>query len=965
MSQERISVDQARAYFRGVQGDLQTLADTPDFRAEYFAEEKASETFEDAQTVLRERSAQQKAERVAGIGRPIPQVIAIETRRARIAAREAEQVVSETEESTETTTQETIRWAYSVIEEYKDAVPATGTRKQREEAMRMFVRNRIETIAMEPDRIETALSVWKAQSEESGFYRQAKEQLPKVFRDKWEEIPPHVLGELVTKYSRDGYVAREFGDILKGYFEGPKTIEGRVDSYYHFADAALDLLDDPEALRAAALIGGFETDIIPRRGDTFVAINVATVHGSFDPQMQRRAQVADRVAISSITKLTDLDREAILQRNIAATEGIMRDPKVRNLVHRSQKRSVRENPRGYNDYVTNTLRTFGKVLNRKPSGYEVMKSLLQGEVNIDESDEAVFDAEIQSLYADPVGKKTFDRAFGRSTAYLHRKYASEELQEDGQEPVIITRYVQGKIVELAVPASLGTQVQQVFESLSFDEEIDLIDGSPFQAVVPTTQSFDGKPIFAWIRKLDVGEGGERHPLERLNEIGFPIVDVDDLREANVELATQIVAEQRRFMNTRGFSVPLSHPALEALGYQNFTFKKNEDDNRVTDVTINVRGEEIVLKLDQDLRFDFEGMPCDLPRIGESLYHVMLTVLYPALCGVSVKDNEGRETDLRHVFQTRVGYIGYLGEGKGYSDKKVEEFFEIEGRDLPTISEQRKVLDPTGQGRNSTYWKPVESDDPTKPPVRVNIPLPEDIFKVQGAAAPKERQIVTEVQTVVELPPIQFKDGDRDRTQTPRTAVNPLGIADSENPDILVRDVGRDLRAVADIRSLEERFAGMEAQQSERIRQRAELPEYSKERVKLEQEIAAAHWSILDIASGLQGERNFIAQAAAEGRSDPDIAAIIGDRELSDIEVLHIIADVADQVYAQMLADRRGQAEEVIVYGEGLDAIEESTTALEDADPPAPDITQHRSISSREGRRVERRPNPNNIRSKNK
>ncbi len=886
-------IGSARKYFRDLGRELRGIDGT--FRKEYLAEEKTTEAYRDARSILRTDAQEKHASRSEGEGRPIPERIvraAEQTPQATVTSDEIAVPMDHREAidqnpSTETANQETIRWAYSVIDGYRAAIPEKGTRKVKTEAANAYVREQLVEVIHDPNKLETAFGIWKANSDESSFYRSAKEKLPSVVGRHWDEISPKILGETVTKYARNGYVAQEFEEYLKGYFEGPKTTEDRVEAYYRYCDAALDLANDPESVRKAVEIGNFETDIMSRRGEMFQDVMLINFMGVYDPPLRQKASTAVKLVMTSLTRLVGFDRDEVMRKHLTAIEAMQGDPKFNHKRRHIQRLSVKGNMVGFKELYGEEIPTMGKVFgNSTGLPTDIYRQIMHGNTDLEAVEDLAGGQE--EWLRDPLGKKVYDKVLGRSSMAAHKIYIAGEINASGEDVVFLTRQVDGVMLEVGIPASLAGSRDAILEACSAStENIAMVkdEGLPFVPVEGF--HYDNKLIYATYRKIDEAENTNRHPLEMLNNIGFPDVASEDLEADNAALATQIVNEQRRFLNTRGFSIPLTHPALADRGYQNFTFKKNPDDNRVTDLTIKVRNTEIKVRLDQDFRFDLEGMECDVPQ-RESIHNIILTVLYPALCGLSAKDHDGNETDLSRIFQTRVGYIGYLGSGRNFTDKKAEEFFSVEGRDLSTVSEQRKSIDPTGQSRNSSYWAPVESDDPNLPPVRLNIGLPADKFKT---IAPEAEQAALEAATTAALANIVF-EGEVNESTPRREYVSPFGA--NVIPDVERREIETTFKSNVEVSirrgaRLEANLHQLELQQAEDVSMIDNYPEFHKKRGELEKAIEKRHTKILEMTTSLKENRDLLEGVAELWTDYPELAYLEGREEISVTEKALLVA----------------------------------------------------------------------------
>ncbi|MEK7571740.1 MAG: hypothetical protein AAB553_05700 [Patescibacteria group bacterium] len=597
----------------------------------------------------------------------------------------------ETTEAPLTPSQQSIRWARGVLGDFKKRPKFTG--KKERNARGDFVRDKVANLWNQPERLETALDVWKAEREESGFYSLAMDQIKKGVEKNWQGITQEQLSSYVRIYSREGFVSEEFADILQVYFNAPKKYPDSFSTLYTFIGGALKLVDDPVAIKAAAKIGTFETDILPRGSETQRSLSVAAM---IDPDEQERANTY-RVVTRSLTMYCELDEARIQQENASAeaelAAGLATGKLIKQLVDKHGHSKIQQ-----------------LAIQRKMSGVPE-----------------------KWLDADPVFRTLWAKLSERLKSRHYQNEISVAMRQKGEVPHIIkfnlpdTPYV----IAVGMPHSLlegvgSTNLMQdeILPRLAYLQTAIEAHPSPQGGLVLEDIIINGERVYLWARKKDQQEAVP-HPLEFLTTIGFPTVESEDIAEENREILQRIKKEQRRFLDVRGVRVPLAtHPELQALGYQHIDFQKDRNDREKIQATIMVTDIPVSVTLDKDFRFDFEGVPCDLSSIGDSLSNVLLSLLYPILCEENTRGQGGEKLDLQRLFISRMGYLGFLREGYHFSKTQATELFEHEGKDLAVVSAERKVA---GETRNTTYYKPVKQDDSDRPPRRVPIQLPTEKF----------------------------------------------------------------------------------------------------------------------------------------------------------------------------------------------------------------------------------------------
>lgn len=159
--------------------------------------------------------------------------------------------------------EQTILWAQKTLEDYNNLPKGNNAERKKVSA---FLEKTADHLLQNPQEIDSAASVWKARSgeEQDGFYEAIKQATSTRVKEKWPDIKPETLSELVKVYANN-ILAKDFGKkLLSSYFRGPENRKERIDAFYTFAQSVIDLFDDQKSFDEAVWITFFGTDILPR-----------------------------------------------------------------------------------------------------------------------------------------------------------------------------------------------------------------------------------------------------------------------------------------------------------------------------------------------------------------------------------------------------------------------------------------------------------------------------------------------------------------------------------------------------------------------------------------------------------------------------------------------------------------------------------------------------------------------------
>lgn len=617
---------------------------------------------------------------------------------AGVTSRREARLQAQKERALLTQEQETIKWAQQIAEEYAELPQDKSHRKKRKE----FVVRNATGLWQKPEKLEVVLGVWKSQNED--LYNQTTERLRSEVSMNWHDITSEQLAQFVTEYTRGESSSEVFGELLKSYFQGTKTEDERATAFYTYATGVLDLVDNPIALKEGVKVGVFETDILPRGGDFHQGVYLVQRNGRYNETLQRQAARGELV-LNFLIDFVGLDEEEVRNNNAEALTTI------------NPSRIAKIKARSYKEAAVNRK--------KKPKITEKDTAALNYAIESGTTyDDPLMDdiLEATNFYDDPILEKFYETTGGKLSTHFRKNRVKEQLKQEGITAAFVSIPVPGKpyVLEVAIPTSLIEEKSDIVRKL-IQEDAEVLASIKQQQLPIWCEERDmrhpnGLEISAWFRPRDKSEG-QQHPLALLNETGFPQVASENLQEENAALAAKIRQTQIRFLSKRGYTVPLTHPDLRALGYQDITFRKDASDPRKIKTTITVSGVQVDVKLDKYLNFDFEGKPANLDLIGDSLRNVLLSLLYPVLCEEQVRGEKGESIDIQKLFVSRVGHLRFLHKGN-FSETQSQLLLEHEGLSLAVVSEERKKA---GETRNTTYVKPTEADE-DQPPVVVRLSL---------------------------------------------------------------------------------------------------------------------------------------------------------------------------------------------------------------------------------------------------
>jgi hypothetical protein len=197
-----------------------------------------------------------------------------------------------------------------------------------------------------------------------------------------------------------------------------------------------------------------------------------------------------------------------------------------------------------------------------------------------------------------------------------------------------------------------------------------------------------------------------------------VPESDKYERENEILREEIKAGQRRFLGRR----PIKFAMLEDLQETGLQSVKLRYDPKTRSVLADflVDDGEVEITLDRNFQVDMnEDLAAAAPVMKSYYENIVLKLVKKWACSREVHTSEGVVSD-QSGNAANMGHFAYLrirdGQRYNFSEQQQEACLEEQGTDLALENERLRVLDETGQERNSTYVR--EAYDPNKPPLEV-------------------------------------------------------------------------------------------------------------------------------------------------------------------------------------------------------------------------------------------------------
>jgi len=629
----------------------------------------------------------------------------------RISKSPGENPLAEIHRDSENLTEEErdLLWANRLLVEYNESITG-GDRRRAKEIASLAARR----LVKKTETIGKLASVWKVdprRAEVDSAYNQILHRTYKEIKDDWKDLSPEQIVGLIKSYAHEE-IGRDFvEELLKAYFKGPNSRRQRVDAYYNFVFASLDLVNDQKAIDEVVRIGFFDTEIIPRDSEfhrNFI-LGRATIN---DDVVLGKAIIADN-AIFNLSFLSTVDITEAKTANARFTNS---DPKIKEDLERMIVKA-------------------SKVLGAQAASDRAIALM-----NYNDQEKLVFSggeetAEIfartwpYSLVSDERDRLHKKEALVIGPLVLSKRLQSELFNKTFKEKFgeIVQLSIptpDGLMLEVAVPIGLLDAREELVRHLLENErlkpsELEAVKsmfGKPVEKIAVSASTFKGNPYVAWYRPMSESEN--LHPINALSEVGVPFTkEGEDLGYLGNALASDILRTQIRFLNKRGVRIPLEFKEFKELGYREVVFKARGSN---INVELDVLGNKFTVDLDENLNLDLGNRTISSGALRDSIRYLVLKTLRPVLCMEDFQNKaKGAEGEETAEILSRMGHLRLLPEGFRFTDKAVINFFNERKKDLRVVNAQRMIE--LNTARYTTYVKEVKEREDNLPPVVIHLP----------------------------------------------------------------------------------------------------------------------------------------------------------------------------------------------------------------------------------------------------
>lgn len=196
------------------------------------------------------------------------------------------------------------------------------------------------------------------------------------------------------------------------------------------------------------------------------------------------------------------------------------------------------------------------------------------------------------------------------------------------------------------------------------------------------------------------------PVEQLHYLEDTILPTErkltasELNDILESIRQTILQESRIFVGRNGF---ITHFDINQIP-TTVTMKRHSDKSATISGLIKIGDISVPFVFDSTRKLHFDNKDNN-SGVRLELAVLLSSILQEFTCRPAVETEDGITTDAEKLFLKRVAYLSYLPQGKKFSKRQSDLFLEIEGRDLATVSNMRKLKDPLS--RNSTYVTAVE------------------------------------------------------------------------------------------------------------------------------------------------------------------------------------------------------------------------------------------------------------------
>jgi hypothetical protein len=583
------------------------------------------------------------------------------------------------------------------------------------------------------------------------FMKTITETLGSEVRNNWQQIPHATLRDWVSSDVAVSPLlppelpALNVGHLLlKEYFKGPGTSAEIIEAGSTFIEASLDFIPNSQinSLKYAAKIINFETDIIPW-GSRFCETTFAFPRASIGaPEAYAQATNFCEAALKTYIFCYGAVPPAIIS---SAMKDMLQQPSFAKL----QQQIYQEFSRGTAS-PKELDRLQQHVSRADPGSTSFLQSFSEqyhpdGHIVIPGDDDPKFKALNDALYRgyDMLGRK-LDAYIGYhfGTNLSPTEFPGVKIRGVASVPL-----PDGLMFDVLLPEGIKTNDKEDLMYATLEATQNLLAGESdemqaFRQVraanlchirpvlrLPIQTNFLPEATLIQLRERVKADDVMIHELTELAAIGMPepllpegVTAIDMIQT----LTTTIRTNPNRFVGRRGIRFPLSDPVLTSRGLQQIDMKRLED-NRLRISLKRHAAKPIVFHADAStLELLSDGRAVHMAYETTKLWYLSLSMLSEWMTRPAVETSEGMVEEGREN-PVGVGHFGYLRieeNGKKYQRGNAQwyVFLDEQNGDLDEASARRALKDPTGKGRNSTYYG-ERSDAIEREPLEIYIAPP--------------------------------------------------------------------------------------------------------------------------------------------------------------------------------------------------------------------------------------------------
>ena len=626
--------------------------------------------------------------------------------------------------------------AVSVHDEFT-ALPTNQKERKLQRQDKRFVRAALKQIDDSEDHIihrpgvvTTVLETWSALAMERGGRSQtlletAVDEIKEYVRHNWSTLPKTVMAGLVKELSHDGLAKPGLEAIIGSYFDGPIKLADKIDALADFALSAQHLTDDQTALDLLGKIVCFDSQII-KPGSQFQQAIGASILRVDDLEVMVKHE--DLVAIiSGVTRLSSYGRG--LYEKFTDVSDITKVDLAPFYEYAKKGGVSFDKAIGEAQIRAQLLETFRGALAIDLEEFIEIVGQNMGK------DRAEWLRDIK--FASSPRIREYYQTFGYRalTSYMVEDFLAQRSDEFKNARSISLPFMEDYQMVLAIPPTLVVdealisscvlEANQKFEAQKSEgaqhyQDFIKTHGNPELArkyIINIDLTRQGKPIAVLIRGRSELDRRKDHEINKLIASDLPDITGPEFAEASA-IISRIEQLERRFVSKRGFMVRFVSDDLTSRGFEFIAFKQDTNNPAGLNVALKYGGQLIRYKLNSHRRLNVEDRAVHAPHLQEILERRTLAILEDYATREALETSEGSIAGSERGTTTRIATLAYLPEGQNFSQEAWEHYRVERGRDLLARSLQRKLVD--ARGRNTTYRRATEVDDPTAGPLEVYI-----------------------------------------------------------------------------------------------------------------------------------------------------------------------------------------------------------------------------------------------------